>query len=1377
MDENVPEGEAPTDASPTEQNPAPDPGEKKEEEQAGRRLSVAKDVDFFGENEEDLNESSDDPEDAELDLDHVEKMEEAEEGDHEALDFQLQQLLLGFYTIAADMGQSAAFTASGNSRLNAIAAKSDAENEKTKQIHVKAKAAGGRRGGVAEVKRDAGEALLNCIMKVVEMSKKSRVQELLQNFMIDFLSPPSDNAGLDAFGTEQNFRFKRQKKEEFWEIYRRTDLTKCFRAGEDIDKTVPLIGGVVPRSKSERTLTKDSAVSGLSAVSEAAYTVGDCESEIYYDGAKFRSSMKNWVKTFKQQQELKKQRKLEGIPLGMTRSMSLPAPGTSQSQRMRDVASQEPSRDSSKQRSRWQGSANSGNRVTSNTLVSTPNNGRRASFEDESLEYIDSKDEGRKNSKRMVQNYTAKTEFEYDPDYCPNLEPVVHKPSGDHNLILRALGLDDQFVEMPESDESESEWMMKTITEEELEEEAEEEERIIKDTYGMIPPCKCFVDQFPRTKRRLNGIPEQKVPLGLPSQPFENKLTRAEIVSKRPLVTYLRSCASKGILPKPMIALLDSEKGKYGVEFNPGQISDNDMDSFNKALKPLKITRLNMPGNDLKESLLKLFVGLRCTGGSSLEEINFAGSRLDTRGIYELSKSLGNLKFPKLRLLNLEGVPLNETSSKSLYTGLGKVGSLHNLNLANTMIGAVSQAAVINIANMTAEHPGLKILNLSHNFIQQEGFIALGHALRETGTLQELYIDYNAGGNHDYHAMTALNSDKYYPPTLGMMEGLSKNTTILTLSLQGSYGDYQTDFALCESLDQHPSLNILDLSYNPHGVDGLRCLLRLVLNVQCNIQKCLVTRLRERHEVCGGSFRFCFSEPNGEYKLNLYNPADRACLRLLCKYATHAKVPFDKAFNNQEYNGKKCAVFPCVPKGSPPVYEVELSEGFFSFNFNLELPDAAEDCSKHLETMKKFSKQQASLIRFVALSNMYSSLVIADERRIMILAMSHDLIFKECHVKWFIKQSHDMVPFIVRNLYATLEPEEAMKLVDLVPIAYRAVVRKQTKNAFFFNPLNPTDRYALDLTSPSDRSVAERILTINTWEKQMAMKKDLVDKSEHGTFDCLRNCKLNKLEFIFDSKFRIPPDGMWYFDYVTLVPIGKDKKATDDDLLVRLMERMASSPSKDEVKILALRAISHFFNLTRFQIERMTSYFKADCDRLTATVYMDFRVEVFILTYGGSINRREMMMIPKTNCNQKNCKLGGLLYNPKIFTATQTSQIRTRLGRMNTFDPLHVCCKNANGGNHFTLNLTVYEHRQIAKFLIILAAVEDGENMLNTNWSECGFSNREGGGVFMVPATWLPEPPDIGTFYVTYVSEKPEYILLKKREELAIKLLGWLNKK
>merc|ERR1712194_618264 len=112
-------------------------------------------------------------------------------------------------------------------------------------------------------------------------------------------------------------------------------------------------------------------------------------------------------------------------------------------------------------------------------------------------------------------------------------------------------------------------------------------------------------------------------------------------------------------------------------------------------------------------------------------------------------------------------------------------------------------------------------LNMSQNFIQKDGFIALGKAFEEI-KIQELCIDYNSDrpvkGDHS----TAGDES----PITYLLEKLNFQNQLTSLSLRQSQLSYQTDLVLCESLDGLSKLTHLDVSDNPHGKDGLRCILR-----------------------------------------------------------------------------------------------------------------------------------------------------------------------------------------------------------------------------------------------------------------------------------------------------------------------------------------------------------------------------------------------------------------------------------------------------------------------------------------------------------------------------------------------------------------------
>merc|ERR1719456_2100044 len=105
----------------------------------------------------------------------------------------------------------------------------------------------------------------------------------------------------------------------------------------------------------------------------------------------------------------------------------------------------------------------------------------------------------------------------------------------------------------------------------------------------------------------------------------------------------------------------------------------------------------------------------------------------------------------------------------------------------------------------------------------------------------------------------------------------------------------------------------------------------------------------------------------------------------------------------------------------------------------------------------------------------------------------------------------------------------------------------------------------------------------------------------------------------------------------------------------------------------------------------------------------------------------------------------------------------------------------SNLGNRFAMRLEEHEGHTLCKVLVKLGAKEEGENFTNAWYSEV--SHLTGTGTtdaakgmlydYIVPATWLVEPPRIGTFKVTYTTEKPELVQANFRRKLGEEYLNW----
>ena len=56
---------------------------------------------------------------------------------------------------------------------------------------------------------------------------------------------------------------------------------------------------------------------------------------------------------------------------------------------------------------------------------------------------------------------------------------------------------------------------------------------------------------------------------------------------------------------------------------------------------------------------------------------------------------------------------------------------------------------------------------------------------------------------------------------------------------------YFSDLTMCESLQHLRKLVRMDVSSNPHGEDGVRALLTLLMSKNCGLSSCNVSRCRD----------------------------------------------------------------------------------------------------------------------------------------------------------------------------------------------------------------------------------------------------------------------------------------------------------------------------------------------------------------------------------------------------------------------------------------------------------------------------------------------------------------------------------------------------
>ncbi len=107
-----------------------------------------------------------------------------------------------------------------------------------------------------------------------------------------------------------------------------------------------------------------------------------------------------------------------------------------------------------------------------------------------------------------------------------------------------------------------------------------------------------------------------------------------------------------------------------------------------------------------------------------------------------------------------------------------------------------------------------------------------------------------------------------------------------TLRLSSCNLTYECDFVLETAFLRNPYCPIreLILAENPHGKEGLACLLRMLARPTCSLTKCDVDGIRSS-ELPPHIQLFDFVDPGGNYTLDLKNPYSRAvCFALVARH-------------------------------------------------------------------------------------------------------------------------------------------------------------------------------------------------------------------------------------------------------------------------------------------------------------------------------------------------------------------------------------------------------------------------------------------------------------------------------------------------------------
>lgn len=913
-------------------------------------------------------------------------------------------------------------------------------------------------------------------------------------------------------------------------------------------------------------------------------------------------------------------------------------------------------------------------------------------------------------------------------------------------------------------------------------------------------------------KRVLANVAEDRLlceygPEVGPSEFLEDNEERLE-------VRYFRNCTKLSTLPsrlKFLSSLNDSGSGNAEVVATDSELTNEKVIAMGRAVasKAKDICCIDLSGSRLlTDDPLATFISSLRPGCTSLRELKLDETKLGRRGLHELSQAM--VKTFRLESLSLAGVHIADDSWPPLCQSVASSSRMQSLDVSNTTLGMWQQYACGHVAAMVSQTRSLKKLCVSQNHFRQVGLDALANALTEEMTILETLClnDNGCGDNNNVLATLKAtegegNKPSVWHPIVTFCEALRNNRSLTDLELNNSQLNTMAAVCLEDTFLVHPRLRRIDVGRNPFGEFGLRSILRSAIRRQSALEAIVVAGFRDDVGVPPLLFNYgdLTEDYCGEKALPLESPYGRSICRLLLnRIDDFGQMPGD---GMQKFKMNNESRKPPFTKNAAGHWQVP-SSGKVEFDFVLIQEGDVKDADELVVVWQNSRRIPVSMMRFVAVVMCWRSLLTEQEHRTFVDAVGKDCLLKAAQMRLFVEEAAmympSLVPRITSRLMLSLQSidrqcvnstlkattKKAADEVDgnqprssvtgstaLVESSNLRAFKKQKgygkggdqslsymSSLLRFNPQNCSGRYRLDLRDPADYTVAERVLVINNWESLIARARKVVDTSQAGSYHAIRNIKFEgegTEEFMYTSSWMLPGDGFsgeghLQIDYVSMVRVhpARDTALSEEqfDILIGLL-RQENTDCLEVSVFLAIKLVSHKLVLLAEQLGKM----------LRCLLQMERRIECYHFLFPRCLEFGPPMV---------DLDDGLLGRGAGLFSELDRGTLTHRLGLAHTMDAINM---HREPRNVFVLDLTRHDTHAVCEYLIFLAEIEPGENMVDCHWTE--YSNRTSG-MWFVPASWTEAVPRKGCVSITYVLQKLEYLRLDVRKENAVKMLGWL---
>ncbi|KAK3276539.1 hypothetical protein CYMTET_15393, partial [Cymbomonas tetramitiformis] len=692
---------------------------------------------------------------------------------------------------------------------------------------------------------------------------------------------------------------------------------------------------------------------------------------------------------------------------------------------------------------------------------------------------------------------------------------------------------------------------------------------------------------------------------------------------------YIEECRKQGIVPQSRVLeqiglpeacfanLLLGHKGGIAVA---------------KCLEQNSITQsLIMSGSGLTpRGTLPVVAALGCN--TTLTRIDLSKNILDVAAMETLANAVDPSRHPcqAVQEIVLDRCTLEDRGVCMLMKAMGRHQKLLTLVMSGN---AISDSSCHAIGNMLTTNTTLTHLDLSWNNIKANGSMALAQGLTHNKTLLQMNLAWNGLETHGGVAM-------------GQMMHVNCGLTMLDLS--ATRVTPEAIMVLSEGIKQNTTLLNLQLNDNPLGYDGGRHLMQ-ALQENDVLEVLGLQGVSFSKGTAAGLANFNSNNPDGEYTLNLADPVQRAVAAQLC--ALETKHPgswrrFQLNGRSMQFSGQGSMSFASLdfPTSLP-------TSGSFDLLFKANLGAPADEHVIDKEDLDNMLGQLANprgsdfhrldLVRMFAAGHHFTCAQAAQ------LLSTFGFGDEKVHAALYMFARVVDVQHLAGMLagFTVRERKGVLRLLGV----YR-----------FFNSLNPTGHYCLNLAVEAERMIATKLCDLG---------------SRDGHHKNWRNVKYEqRIAPVLNTGFTdwligLPEHGKLAVDYTSYHrPPPKTTPMSSLEwhafLGMQHSDRESGTPLEDQVMQLKGEVIH--LNVTCDQVIQLLGRFKESDDR----------VEVVVTFFNRIVDMDNFYRV---------------LYALNVL---EQGCIVTRLGVFNAVPNLLHCSL------HFCLDCSNPEHQDMAKQLV-----------------------------------------------------------------------------